>query len=366
MDNMKFAVVVADDSSEGESKSALKVFNIAPVSRTFSVTIVDFMKIQFPSPVLVPAACRKFILNNLATKAEYKFYSRSGRQENSSSSNGVELTLPIYDEAYIKLELTEEQADEKDYKRLVFELERRLDEMDPYEQIDFFTYPTWSSYAEFQSLPEWKYFERWINRDNYIKNIGHSSNFYILESNLDLSEHSSTYDVKRWITCLNHGIFNNTDEHYFNKFAIITNSPTKNYDELFYKSIALDSIMESKQEQNNNNNPTQLQSKKIKSDLGLYFSCLIRGWIIYNPHLYKTRGANHSAQIKCVINLDKLTLTIYRYKKQNYNELYLFNGSIPHIRVVVNDKSFNKPYISVSFSCDLIYKGITIPANSRF
>jgi len=361
MDNLKFAVVdLTDNDENGAITHKLKIFNNSPTTRVFSTIVSDFIAVQQPSPIFMADACKNFITDNISTKAEYKII-RTTSIDNANDT--VEMFIPIFGSNVIKIILTEEKKAEVDYKKLAYTLQQRLDEMDPYEVIDTFTYPTWSSYAEFQSLPEWKYFDTFNNLDNYLhqlKDKYDSKHTYIKEKSLDLEYDNPSYDITKWLIIVDSksNLLHFKNTIYDCPVASIKDVDIKSmFDESHNMSL---NILEPSYSEDD---VVKLNAHQLKQKLGYYFGLLFRGWVLYNPHLYKEYISNsYDIEIVCELNLDTLTMLIKRRKIKNTSVLY---KRIPH--VILGEKNnirYEKPYLKLSnLQLVIMYKGNNVAYN---
>lgn len=312
MDNLKFTACLKK-TTEGPTSANVEVSSISSINKHFSAVISNFNVIQHPQNVLTQAGCKCFILENIA-KSTYNY---------DIDANVINLTLDVNGLCTIKVTLHEKIREEKDYKLIVHELLQRLDDMEPYETIDHFKYPEWMKFSEFKELPDWKYFDAIMNYDRYLclvdlKNKG-SSNYYVQEDNILLTPTEHTTDIKQWpVLFAASKLFSSNNMLPLlpgQIYTPLTHPDTKNqyyrdWCDIFKQSIRKEDVVIKKY---SDSGRIQLY---INGDLYHYFSLLYRGWLLLNPHLYKTRiDHRYCVILQLYLNLDNLTLTIKRLKQ---------------------------------------------------
>lgn len=397
MDNMKFSTNISSmgNVSEGEDDrkecDVLEVFNIYPTNRIFRVEVNDFISIQKPNAVLVPESCKNFIINNI-NKATYKY---------DESKNTIEVCISVFDMCDIYIELKETFINERNYKAIVNELERKLEDMDPFETIETFSYPQWNTYDEFINLPDWKYFKCVKNLRQYIsgiqkndsneydRNYVNNNNLdfklingklikvikiksdhtkaYINELQIDLSNSKSTHDVSKWPIVLYINtiapiqIDRKQNETLFNLVTSDLKIREIKYNEIFRKSHDFhETILKS--EPDNKNYPATINKRQIKHNILFYFSVLKLGWILKNTHLYRNRlNSSYTIELEFIFNIDNMTMTVRRLKHIVEDEIIGF-CNIPTYqiwkRINGSNSNYTKPSINLLTYNIITYKGL--------
>lgn len=128
---------------------------------TYEVEIKEFLSCQKPKPFLNDESCKEYVKENYKDM-KINFYKL---QISSEPMKGKFIVFG--------LKKVERFMGETDLLVRVEELERQIDELNPYEVVEQHIYPKWKSIEEFKELDSYKYFEAcWSWRKHFHEGKG--------------------------------------------------------------------------------------------------------------------------------------------------------------------------------------------------